>query len=202
MKKRDIIIVVVCVAAALVCIGLTFWGNLKNNGVLTTDAFMGVIATMIGICATVIVGFQIASFVKIQETEKQIKEVKSERDKMLSERDALRNEIKFVETELSNAFVILSSTIKNKSVRIFSKILSVTCSDAINSPKTLFQRYKSLHDELCNASESDMKNPARFVSKLNSMKIPSDIENYREIMKLHLAVIEILEKVNETNESK
>ena len=72
MKKRDIIIVIVCVATALICIGLTFWGNLKNNGVLTTDAFMGVIATFIGVCATVIVGFQIASFIELRETKKQV----------------------------------------------------------------------------------------------------------------------------------
>lgn len=70
MKKRDIIIVVVCIAATLVCIGLTFWGNLRNNGVLTTDAFMGVIASLIGVCATVIVGFQIASYFELRETKR------------------------------------------------------------------------------------------------------------------------------------
>ena len=68
MKKRDIIIITVCIATALICIALTFWGNYKNNGVLSPDAFYGILATFIGICATIIVGFQIASFVKINET--------------------------------------------------------------------------------------------------------------------------------------
>ena len=31
MKKRDIIIVTICIATALICIALTWWGNYKNN---------------------------------------------------------------------------------------------------------------------------------------------------------------------------
>ena len=72
MKKRDVIIITICVATAIVCMCLTFWGNLKNNGVLTTDAFMGVIATLIGVCATIIVGFQIASYLELRETKIQV----------------------------------------------------------------------------------------------------------------------------------
>ncbi len=108
MKKRDIIIVTVCIATALICIALTFWGNYKYNGVLSPDAFYGVLATFIGICATIIVGFQIASFVKIHETERQIKEVQDERDNMEKEKEEFKNEIAFLENELSNAFVALS----------------------------------------------------------------------------------------------
>ncbi len=70
MKKRDIIIVTVSIAAAIVCIALTFWGNLKNNGAVTTDAFIGVLATLIGVCATIVVGFQIASFFGVAGVEK------------------------------------------------------------------------------------------------------------------------------------
>ena len=82
MKKRDIIIVTICIATALICITLTWWGNYKNDGVLSPDAYYGVLASFIGACATIIVGFQIASFVKIHETERQIKEVQKERDKI------------------------------------------------------------------------------------------------------------------------
>ena len=65
MKKRDIFIVVLSIATALACVGFTIWGNLKNDGVLTIDAFMGVIATLIGVCATIVVGFQIANFIEL-----------------------------------------------------------------------------------------------------------------------------------------
>ena len=72
MKKRDIIIVTLSVAVAIVCIALTFWGNMKNNGVLTIDAYIGVIASLIGVCATIVVGFQIASFLELREVKKQV----------------------------------------------------------------------------------------------------------------------------------
>lgn len=200
MKTRDVIIVVICIATALVCIGLTFWGNLKNNGVLTTDAFMGVLTALMGVCATVIVGFQIASFVKMTETEKQIKEVQSERDKMRQDKAALQCEIKYVERELANIAVILASTSGNKGIRIFSRIIAIACSDIVNAPKTLLERYKSLLDELKSANCSDIVNPAKFVYKLTDLQIPHQIEHYNEIMKLHIEVIEILEQVNKTQE--
>lgn len=200
MKRRDVIIVVICIATALVCIGLTFWGNLKNNGVLTTDAFMGVLTALIGVCATVIVGFQIASFVKMTETEKQIKEVQAERDKMRQDKAALISEIKYVEKELSNIAVILASTSNNKGIRIFSRIIAIACSDIVNAPQTLLERYKSLRDELKSADCSDIVNPAKFVYKLTDLQIPHQIEHYKEIMKLHIEVIEILEHVNKTQE--
>lgn len=200
MKKRDIIIVVVCVFTTLACIALTFWGNLKNNGVLTTDAFMGVVAALIGVCATVIVGFQIASFVKMTETEKQIKEVQAERDKMRQDKAILQCEIKYVERELSNIAVILASTTNNKGIRIFSRIIAIACSDIVNAPKILLERYKSLRDELKSADCSDIVNPAKFVYKLTDLQIPHQIEHYNEIIKLHIEVIEILEHVNKTQE--
>ena len=89
MKKRDIIIITVCVATALICIALTFWGNYKNNGVLSADAFYGVLATFVGICATIIVGFQIASFVKINETERLTAKAITESKRLEEEKNAI-----------------------------------------------------------------------------------------------------------------
>ena len=43
-------------------------------------------------------------------------------------------------------------------------------------------------------------NPAKFVYKLTDLQIPHQIEHYKEIMKLHIEVIEILEHVNKTQE--
>ena len=79
MKKRDIIIVTLSVTVAIVCIALTFWGNMKNDGVLTIDAYIGVIASLIGVCATIVVGFQIASFLELREVKKQVEVIEKER---------------------------------------------------------------------------------------------------------------------------
>ena len=198
MKTRDIVIITLCTVAALVCIALTFWGNLKNDGILTTDSYIGVIATLIGVCATIVVGFQIASFVKIHETEKQIKEVKTERDNMQKEKEQFLREIKIVEDELSNAFVMLSKISKNTHTKILAQILSIRCSNISKEADVTLLRYQILSKSIKKAQEdnelSEIKKVSLFVDKLKFVDVPKNIEHYTEIMKLHLEIIETLEK--------
>lgn len=194
MKKRDIIIVTICIATALICMALTFWGNYKNEGVLSPDAFYGVLATFIGICATIIVGFQIASFVKIHETERQIKKVQEERDKMEEEKEKLQKNIDFVESELSNAFIILAKTTNNNSLRIIAKMLSISCTNPQKDAEILLTRYSLLQQDLKKSTSADIAFAAELINKIKKLHIPDDIEHYIEIMKLHIEVIDILEK--------
>ncbi len=202
MKKRDIIIVTVCIATALICIVLTFWGNYKNDGVLSPEAFYGVLATFIGICATIIVGFQIASFVKIHETERQIKEVKEERDKMQKEKEELQKSIDSVELELSNAFIILAKTTNNNSLKIIARMLSISCTNPKKDAEIILTRYSLLQQDLKKASSSEIAFAARLIDKIKTLHIPDDIEHYIEIMKLHVDAIEILEKAAAEEEKK
>lgn len=194
MKKRDIIIVTICIATALICIALTFWGNYKNEGVLSPDAFYGVLATFIGICATIIVGFQIASFVKIHETERQIKKVQEERDKMEEEKEKLQKNIDFVESELSNAFIILAKTTNNNSLRIIARMLSISCTNPQKDAEILLARYSLLQQDLKKSTSADIAFAAELINKIKTLHIPDDIEHYIEIMKLHIDAIDILEK--------
>ena len=78
MNKRNIIIVTISIATSIVCIALTFWGNIKNDGTITTDAFIGIIASLIGVCVTIVVGFQIASFLELREVRKQVEQVEKQ----------------------------------------------------------------------------------------------------------------------------
>lgn len=203
MKTRDIVIITLCTVAALVCIALTFWGNIKNDGILTTDSYIGVIATLIGVCATIVVGFQIASFVKIHETEKQIKEVKTERDNMQKEKEQFLREIKIVEDELSNAFVLLSKVSKNTYTKILAQILSIRCSNISKDADVTLIRYQILSKSIKKAQEdnelSEIKKVSLFVDKLKFVDVPKNIEHYTEIMKLHLEIIETLEKYKVEN---
>lgn len=196
MKKRDIIIVALCVATALICIALTFWGNYKNSGVLSPDAFYGVLATFIGICATIIVGFQIASFVKIHETEQQIKMVKEERNKMQEEKVALQNEIILVEAELSNAFAVLAGTANNDFAKAIAYMMSISCSNIILvKGSVLLKRYSFLIDCLKQLSKEDKKLAFQHVERLKRVNIPRDLDHYTEIMKIHFEVLGIFAEI-------
>ncbi len=202
MKKRDIIIVTLSVAVAIVCIALTFWGNMKNNGVLTIDAYIGVIATLIGVCATIVVGFQIASFVKIHETERQIKEVQTERNNMQKEKEELFKNIELLEIELSNAFIAIANTVQYKSVRSLICIMSIHCNRKnISDGNVLLSRYKLLRENIEGTNLESKILLSSYTSKLKSLDIPKEIEHYTEIMKLHIEVIDILEHAAEETET-
>ena len=197
MKKRDIIIVTICIATALICIALTFWGNYKNEGVLSPDAFYGVLATFIGICATIIVGFQIASFVKIHETERQIKKVQEERDKMKEDREELYRNIKSIQTLLSNALVVLAKNTKNDLERVLALTMAIYCDHNKKGANVLLSRYISLRDILKKLSPGELSLMQEHIQNLKKIDISKDIENYTEIMKLHFEIIETIEKVAE-----
>lgn len=200
MKKRDIIIVTVCIATAFICIVSTVWGNYKNEGVLSPDAFYSILATFIGICATIIVGFQIASFIKIHETERQIKTVQQERDDMLKEKEKFQEEMEQTRIELSNICNILSDTISdngktpNNKAKIFTQILSLKCMAIEKNPNVALNRYQKLKkfiDKLPNIKDCDIP---IAIEKLEEIIIPKDIEFYTQIMKLHFEIIYALKK--------
>ena len=200
MKKRDIIIVTVCIATALICIALTFWGNLKNNGVLTIDSFIGIIAALIGICATIVVGFQIASFVKIHETERQIKEVQRERDKMNEEKEELFSNIKSIRILLSNALVGLSRNSNNDFDRISVMIMAICCDKEMMDSKVVLSRHNTLINSIKRSSPESVAEAANYVHNFKKVEIRKDLEDYIEIMKLHIEVIDILEKAAKEKE--
>lgn len=197
MKKRDIIIVTVCIATALICIVLTFWGNYKNDGVLSPEAFYGVLATFIGICATIIVGFQIASFVKLHETERQMKKVQEERNKMEEDREELYRNIKSIRTLLSNALVVLAKNTKNDLERVLALTMAIYCDHNKKGANVLLSRYISLRDILKKLSPGELSLMQEHIQNLKKIDISKDIENYTEIMKLHFEIIETIEKVAE-----
>lgn len=194
MKKRDIIIVTICIATALICMALTFWGNYKNEGVLSPDAFYGVLATFIGICATIIVGFQIASFVKIHETERQIKEVQRERDKMNEEKEELFRNIQSIRILLSNALVGLSRNSNNDFDRISVMIMAICCDKEMMDSKVVLSRHNTLINSIKRSSPENVAKAANYVPNFKRVEIRKDLEDYTEIMKLHIEVIDILEK--------
>lgn len=193
MKGRNIIINTLCVFTAIACIALTFWGNIKNGGVLTPDGFIGVLATLIGVCATIIVGFQIASHLDIHDTKRQMEFVKAESEKVQKDKKEIQEKIEFLRTNLSNAFVMLSETTENSAIRSLADMSAIYCDSPqnIDNEKTL-KRYISLRDNLKRTTTKDRKTLSTQVDRLRSITL-NNIKHYQEIVKLHFEVIDILE---------
>ena len=180
MKGRNIIINTLCVFTAIACIALTFWGNIKNGGVLTPDGFIGVLATLIGVCATIIVGFQIASYLDFHNTKKQMESIKAEQYK--------------IKQNLSNISVLVSAITDNNIIKSLADYVSIS-SDVIgsNNANEILHRYKSL---LKNIKASSLQEKRALFTKMQKMKdirIPNDIDHYTEIIGLHAEILKTLE---------
>ena len=195
MKPCNIIINIVCILISLACIALTFWGNYKNNGVLTTDAFIGICTTLIGVCATIIVGFQIASFFKIQENEKQLEQLKVERDEIQKAQINIQDKIEYLETNLSNAFVLVASKSDDNAFKSLAYMTSIYCDSFKNiDAKILLNRYKALFECLSKTSKGEQVALSTLLYKLKNINIPNGIDHYTEIIGLYAEILGILEK--------
>lgn len=108
IKKQNIILTSVCIIISITCVALTFWGQIKNNGAITTDSYIGIIASLIGVCATIVVGgFQIVSFFELRNLKQQIDLVEKRRKELKLYKATIANELHLSKTEISNAFGIL-----------------------------------------------------------------------------------------------
>lgn len=195
MKKRDIIIVTLCVATAIVCVVLTFWGNLKNNGTITTDAFIGVMATLIGVCATIVVGFQIASFLELRNLKKQVEQVEKQKEELALSQQRVGFDIHLAKTGVANAFGILSVVETASLLGHASRVCSIVCEDLqCIDGNILLSRYQYLYEETVFWLKTDDYTDilAPIIENLNHIEIPKTIARYNEIMKIHFDILNVM----------
>ena len=198
MKKQPVIINTLLIVTCLSCVALTFWGNLKNNGTLTTDAFVGIIATLIGICATIVVGFQIASFLELREVKKQVESVERERKELEQYKASVANELYTARTGVANAFGMLAVLEKGTLSGLAARVSSIVCENLEIVPgDILLTRYQQLYKEsqILLESKEYIDDMLPFMNNLNYLVIPKNKDHYNEIMKLHFDVLALVEMV-------
>lgn len=200
-NSKNIIIVVIAIAIALICIALTFWGNWKNNGVLTTDAFVGIMATFIGVCATIIVGVQIVNHLEMRKMQDSIKAIEEERKELEYQREAISVEMYNTRISIGNTLAIMAIMAKDKgdiAVEFTSLVHSVIIDDwSSMNGDALLSRYKRLSEISSLVMRSI--NPTFFeeiYNRLSILVVPKDIEHYDEIMSLHYKLLSDLKFKN------
>lgn len=186
--KKCIIAVICCALITIVCTIATICGNINNSIGLYYDDYVGILASFIGVCTTIIVGFQIASHLDIHDTKKQLEQLKAERDET-------RKDIEQVRTYLSSISVLVSALSENKVIRSLADITSIAC----DVPKTdnalvILNRYKSLFGNIKNASYAERKALSGQLPKLRNINIPNGIDHYTEIIGLHAEILKTLEE--------
>lgn len=201
-KNKNIIIVVTCIATALICIVLTFWGNWKNDGVLTIDAFMAVLATFIGICATLIVGVQIVSFIELKEVRTQMKAVQEERRLLKEQQEQFSKEMSNIRVILGNALALSAVTARNKTIAFESYLSSIVVEDwSSGEGNILLYRYQKLLEIAKTVILKDDTNlKKRAYNNLSCLNVPTSIDHYNDIMALHHQLLLELSSNNQPTE--
>lgn len=200
IKKSNIILTSICIIVSIVCVVLTFWGQIKNNGTITTDSYIGIIASLIGVCATIVVGFQIVSFFELRNLKQQVEYVEKQRKELELYKTTIANELHLSKTGISNAFGILSVVEKGSLLGYTARICSIVCDDLQATPGTiLLSRYQQLYEEtsyfLRTNDYIDIMYP--IAENLKHINIPKNKECYYEIMKLHFDIITMMEKAKQ-----
>lgn len=213
--KKNTIIVVVAVMTSVVCVALTFWGNWKNGGVLTTDAFIGVMATFIGVCATLIVGVQIVNHIEIRKIRESIKDFEIEKDTLKQQMDAFSTDLKQQMDDFStkmrntqlysgNTLVLLARMAKKIGAADIEFLCwghSIIISDWNKTDgKALKHRYKRLTELSDSIKSIDRTTIKKLYQRLSEQEISDKIEYHDEILSLHYQILlEIKNWINETS---
>lgn len=202
-KNKNIIIVVTCIATALICIVLTFWGNWKNDGLLTADAFMAVLATFIGICATLIVGVQIINHLELRKIQNIIKDIEEERDGLKADNEAFAKDIYEARKGIGDTLVIQAHIAKknnDKFVEFMSLVLSITIDNwkSMNG-SVLLSRYEGLAELSDAIIKVGRKSDLEFIyDLLSKLVVPDAIDHHDKIMALHYQLLSALkQKIDE-----
>ena len=194
MKNKNLIIVTICIATAIICIALTFWGNWKNNGVLTTDAFVGIMATFVGVCATIIVGVQIVNHLELRKMHNSIKAIEKEREDLKYQHEAFSIEMYNARLSIGNALALMALTAKDRgdvATEFTAWVHSIIINDWTSiKGDTLLNRYRRISEI---ADKVILNGIPPFLEdtykELSILDVPKDIQHYDEIMSLHYKLL-------------
>lgn len=197
IKKANVILITICIITSITCVALTFWGQIKNNGIISIDSYIGIIASLIGVCVTIVVGFQLVSFFELRNLKQQVEYVEKQRKDLEFYKMTIANELHLSKTGIANAFGILSVVEKDSLLGYTARVCSIVCDDLQAIPgKILLMRYQQLYEETLHFLRTndyiDVLYP--IIENLKYVNIPQNMECYYEIMKLHFDIITKIEK--------
>lgn len=195
MKRGNIIVMTVCIVLTITNIVLLCLNNTKSIYNIGTDAYIGVIATLIGVCATIIVGFQIAHFIEMRSLKEQIDELNVLRDDIYKKSNDLEANLAFVKVGVSSAFRVFYRKFKDDPLAPVACIIAIIAYDTNNkdqASKTLLSNYQKLHKMLSKPT-CNTKLAKKYLDDLKKVNIPHDLKTHDEICRLHYNIIHLLQ---------
>lgn len=194
--KREVIIVTISVITVIICVALTRISNMQTPTSISSETYIGVMATLIGVCATIIVGFQIAHFLELRDLRDQIDELNKVKMDINKKAIELQNNLSFVKIGVSSAFRVFYRKFKNDplaSVACIIAIIAYDTKDIKQASITLLGNYQKLF-KMLSQPECNKRLARKYLNDLKKLEFPKELENRSEICRLHYNIISILEK--------
>ena len=97
---KQIVVNVVCITVSLLCVIIIIEYPFRNEGGFGLENFIGVMATFIGICATMMVGLQIYNHLEIRDISERVKNLQN----LENEQRKIIRRLRFAQKGVSDLF--------------------------------------------------------------------------------------------------
>ena len=192
-KMKQIVVNIVCIIVSLLCVIIIINCPFKNGGGFGLENFIGVMATFIGICATMMVGLQIYNHLEIRKVTERVKNLKNLED----EQERIIEKLRFAQKGVSDLFRLQARTGTANYVPVCLAVSVIAAyEDGITDEDSLgdlLVKYKKLW-EYCQHNEFNTRLLRRYLDDFEKMHFDTSTEKNRKICDYHIKFLYFLKE--------
>ena len=188
---KQIVVNIVCITVSLLCVIMVIEYPFKNGGGFGMEDFIGVMATFIGICATMMVGLQIYNHLEIREVTERVKNLQ----KLENEQKTIIEKLHFAQKGVSDLFRLQARKQTEDYVPICLALSVITAyEDGLTDKKAIediLVKYKKLWD-YCERNKFNTRFMRKYLSDFQKMHFDTSIEKNKKILVYHTRFLNLL----------
>jgi len=196
---KQIVVNIVCITVSSLCVIMIIECLYKNGGGFGLENFIGVMATFIGICATMMVGLQIYNHLEIREVRERVKNLQNLED----EQRIIIEKLRFAQKGVSDLFRLQARKPTEDYIPICLAVSVITVyEDGLTDKdalEDLLVKYKKLWD-YCQYNKFNTRLLRRYLFDFQKMHFDASIEKNREILVYHTRFLNLLQEEKIKNE--
>lgn len=196
---KQIVVNIVYITVSSLCVIMITECLLKDGGGFGLENFIGVMATFIGICATMMVGLQIYNHLEIREVTERVKNLQNLED----EQRIIIEKLRFAQKGVSDLFRLQARKPTEDYIPICLAVSVITVyEDGLTDKdalEDLLVKYKKLWD-YCQYNKFNTRLLRRYLFDFQKMHFDASIEKNREILVYHTRFLNLLQEEKIKNE--
>jgi len=196
---KQIVVNIVCIIVSLLCVIMIIEYPFKNGGGFGLENFIGVMATFIGICATMMVGLQIYNHLEIRDITERVKNLQN----LENEQSTIIEKLRFAQKGVSDLFRLQARTRTDNYVPVCLAVSVIAAyEDGLTDKDALgdiLVKYKKLWD-YCEHNKFNTRLLRKYLHDFEKMHFDTSIEKNRKILRYHTSFLHLLQEEKIKNE--